>query len=155
MATLREMQSSYVSGYNSVTVEDGENGFWWQPELCTTWRASGEAPWLSSTGHLDGFWQMLCHSEVQSPSNKWKSLQILSFNWPDQRLRRGNRRVTTEGNSFSVILKGFIFPLRCYFFQPLIHQSTVPFHVSCWTSPHPHQPPRHPWLFLASYPSPL
>lgn len=37
MATLRELWSRHVSSDNSVTVEDGENGFWWQPELCTTW----------------------------------------------------------------------------------------------------------------------
>ena len=56
MATLRELWSSHVSGYNSITVEDGENGFWRQPELCTTWKESEErASWLCSTGHLDEF----------------------------------------------------------------------------------------------------
>ena len=37
-----------------------------------------------------------------------RAYRFLSFNWPDQRLMRSNRRITTEGNSFSVILKGFI-----------------------------------------------
>lgn len=41
--------------------------------------------------------------------------RFLSFNWPDQRLMRNNRRITTEGNSFSVLLKGFFPPAVLFF----------------------------------------
>lgn len=53
--------------------------------------------------------------------------RFLSFNWPDQRLMRNNRRITTEGNSFSVILKGFFSPCSIIFFNLSFTGALFPF----------------------------